>query len=86
MTRSMVKLIHADDFFPEQDVKSLANAVQGMNFVPCTYGYELPDFNLIFPDIEIVLNRVLGERVIVDVKRSGVVRKPYNNAIHFENF
>jgi hypothetical protein len=30
MTRSMVKLIHADDFFPEQDVKSLANAVQGM--------------------------------------------------------
>jgi hypothetical protein len=86
MSRSMVKLIHADDFFPEQDVKNLVAAVQGMQFVPCGYGYELPNFNLIFPDIEIILNKVLGERVIVDVNRSGVIRKPYNNAIHFENF
>lgn len=86
MSRSMVKLIHADDFFPEQDVKNLANVVKSMQFVPCSYGYELPNFNLIFPDIEIILHRVLGERVIVDVDRSGVIRKPYNNAIHFESF
>ena len=86
MSRSMVKLIHADDFFPEQDVKNLVGAVQGMQFVPCAYGYELPNFNLIFPDIEIILNKVLGERVIVDIDRSGVIRKPFNNAIHFEHF
>ena len=86
MSRSMVKLIHADDFFPEEDVKNLTAAVQGMQFVPCGYGYELPNFNLIFPDIESILYRVLGERVIVDVDRSGVIRKPYNNAIHFEHF
>lgn len=86
MSRSMVKLIHADDFFPEQDVKNLAAAVKGMNFAPYPYGYELPNFNLIFPDIEIVLGKVLGERVTVDVARSGVIRKPYNNAIHFEHF
>jgi len=86
MSRSMVKLIHADNFFPEEDVKKLREAVKDMKFVMKPYGYELPDFNLIFPDIETILYRVLGERVTVDTERSGVIRKPYNNAIHFESF
>lgn len=84
--RTMVKLIHADDFFPEEDVGNLRNAVADLNFVQKPYGREIDNFNLIYPDIEIIFKNVLGERVIVDPYRSGVIRKPYNNAIHFEHF
>jgi len=84
--RSMVKLIHADGFFPNNDAENLLNVVRNMDYVQKEYGYELPNFNLIFPDVEIIFNKVLGERVIVDPKRSGVVRKPFSNSIHFENF
>jgi len=84
--RSMVRLIHADGFFPNDDVKNLQALVKDLQFTPKEYGDELPNFNLIFPDIEITFYNVLGERVTVDPKRSGIIRKPYNNAIHFESF
>lgn len=86
MSRRMVKLIHADGFFPNNDAENLRNLAQGLQFTQQPYGYEIPNFNLIFPDSEIILHKVLGERVIVDPKRSGVIRKPNNNAIHFEHF
>jgi hypothetical protein len=86
MSRSMVKLIHADGFFPKAEVENLRLVVKDLSFIQKDYGLEIPNFNLIFPDIEIIFNKVLGERVTVDPKRSGVIRKPYNNAIHFESF
>ncbi len=86
MSRSMVKLLHADGFFPNNDAENLMNLAKGLEFVPQPYGMEVPNFNLIFPDSEIVFNKVLGERVTVDPDRSGVLRKPNNNAIHFEHF
>jgi hypothetical protein len=82
----MVKLIHADDFFPQGEVESLRSACQGLNFVEKPYGLEVDNFNLIFPDSELIFNQVLGERVVVDPKKSGVLRKPNNNAIHFEDY
>jgi hypothetical protein len=84
--RTMVKLIHADDFFPNDDVTNLRNAVVNSNFIEKPYGREIDNFNIIYPDIETIFHRVLGERVIVDPYRSGVIRKPYNNAIHFEHY
>jgi hypothetical protein len=84
--RTMVKLIHADGFFPKEDVGNLRNAVNELNFVKKPYGLEIDNFNIIYPDIEIIFKNVLGERVIVDPYRSGVIRKPYNNAIHFEHY
>lgn len=86
MSRSMVKLVHADDFFPNNDANNLLLATKDMSFVNRPYGLEIADFNLIFPDIESIFYRVLGERVTVDPKRSGVIRKPHNNAIHYEQF
>ena len=82
----MVKIIHADDFFPEGDADNLRQTAEGMQFIQKPYGYELDNFNMIFPDIELVFNKVLGERVIVDPIRSGVIRKPFNNEIHYEQF
>jgi hypothetical protein len=86
MSRRMVKLIHADGFFPNNDADNLKKLADGLQFVQKPYGYELENFNLIFPDSEIIFHKVLGERVIVDPKRSGIIRKPNNNAIHFEHF
>jgi hypothetical protein len=86
MSRSMVKMLHADNFFPEGDAENLRVTACQMNFIEKDYGYELENFNLIFPDIELIFNKVLGERVSVDPIRSGVIRKPFNNAIHFESF
>lgn len=86
MSRSMVKLIHADDFYPKNDAENLGKLVKNLKYIPKPYGLEVPEFKLVLPDSEIIFNKVLGERVIVDVERSGVFRKPNNNAIHFEDF
>lgn len=86
MSRSMVKLIHADGFFPGNDAINLKNLANGLRFVEMPYGYEVQNFNLIFPDSEYIFYKVLGERVIVNPKTSGVIRRPNNNAIHFESF
>jgi len=82
----MVKLIHADGFFPNNDAENLRQLAQDLTFISKPYGLEVPNFNLIFPDSEIIFNKVLGERVVVDPERSGVIRKSYNNRIHFEHF
>jgi hypothetical protein len=86
MSRSMVKLIHADGFFPNKDADNLKQLADGLTFEEQSYGFEVPNFNLIFPDSETIFHKVLGERVTVDPKLSGVIRKPNNNAIHFEQF
>lgn len=86
MSRSMVKLIHADDFFPGKDAENLRNAANALKFSETRHGMEVENFNLIFPDSEIIFHKVLGERVMVDPKRSGVLRKPNNNLIHYEDF
>lgn len=84
--RSMVKLIHADGFFPMQDLIGLRDVAKSLNYVQMPHGLEVPNFNLIFPNIEHIFYKVLGERVIVDPERSGILRKPNNFEIHFESF
>jgi len=86
MSRSMIKLIHADGFFPNNDAENLKNLAKNMNFIDTKNGKEVPNFNLIFPDSEIIFNKVLGERVMVDISQSGILRKPNNNLICFQDF
>ena len=86
MSRSMVKLIHADNFFPGDEANSLRKMAENFQFVETWHGKEMLNFNLIFPDSEQIFHKVLGERVTVDTKRSGVIRKPSHNLIHFEEF
>ena len=84
--RPMVKMLHADGFFPAGDVESCVAAVKDMRFTEKEYGYELDHFNMVLGGLEPILSKVLGERVIVEHKRSGIFRKPFNNIIHFEDF
>lgn len=86
MSRSMVKLIHADGFFPPGDAERYVSVVQNLKFVEKQYGLEIENFNMILSGMEPVLGKVLGERVIIDQKRSGIFRRPICNVIHFEEF
>jgi hypothetical protein len=82
----MVKMIHADGFFPAGDTERCVAAVKDVPFSEKSYGYELENFNMVLGGVEPILSKVLGERVIVEHKRSGIFRKPFNNIIHFEDF
>lgn len=84
--RGMVKLIHADNFFPKGDSEVYCRVAKSLKFQPSPYGLEIPNFNMILKGIEPVLSKVLGERVQVEPSSSGVFRRPLNNIIHFEKF
>jgi hypothetical protein len=84
--RTSIKLIHADGFFPKGEAEALCSVVQNVRYVDGEYGKEIPDFNLILPDIDLIFSKILGEEVVLDKKKSGIIRKPYSNMIHFESF
>lgn len=83
--RAMVKLIHADGFFPGNDAAIYAQTVNGLKFTEKSYGHEIENFNMVLHGIEPVFSRVLSEKVFVDHKRSGVFRRP-SQFIHFEDW
>lgn len=83
---SIAKLIHADNFFPDDDAEKLRRIASTLQFVSKPYGYEIDNFNLTFPGLDPVFSRLVGEEVTVDDTRSGVFRKPMNCIIHFEEF
>jgi len=86
INRTAIKMVHADGFFPKGEAEALCSVVQGLQYIEKDYGLEIPNFNLVLPDIHLVFSKILGEQVVVDHARSGVVRKPYNNMIHYESF
>lgn len=81
----MIKLLHADNFYNEQDLHSIYNITRNLQFVEKEHGFEIENFNLIFPGLEPIFSKFVGEEVIVDEERSGIFRKP-NLRIHFEGF
>ena len=82
----IVKLIHADNFFPKDDANKLFNIIRFLPFVEKQYGLEIDNFNLIFPGLDSVFSKVIGQEVTVDEPRSGLFRRPMNCIIHFEEF
>jgi hypothetical protein len=84
--RSMVKLIHADNFLKAQEAQALVAVTTGLKFTPRPYGWELENINMVLDRLEPLMSKVLGERVVIDHKRSGIFRRPLNNVIHFEDF
>jgi len=85
VNRAAIKLIHADGFYKEQEATSCFHVVRNLQYVEREYGLEIPDFQLIFPNLEPVFSRMLGEEVQIDQEKSGVFRKPIR-CIHFESF
>jgi hypothetical protein len=83
--RAMVKLIHADQFYPPEDVAKYPHLVGSLRFVQKEYGQELEHFNMIGTGLEPIFSRVLGEKVTIDRNRSGIFRRP-SQFIHFESY
>lgn len=83
--RAMVKLIHADGFFGPEDARRFPLILSGLRFNERDYGYEIDNFNMILKGVEPVFGRVLGEKIFLDHKRSGVFRRP-SQFVHFEDY
>jgi hypothetical protein len=81
----MVQLIQAEGFFPPGDAQKYRVIVDGLKFQETPFGMEIPNFQMVFPHMEPMFSKVIGERVKIDSKRSGVFRKP-SQIIHFEDF
>lgn len=87
VNRSFLNFIHARNFFPEEDAENCRLTVKDLiNYDPNPYGRQIPEFNLIFPDSDVLFGGMLGDFVKLDEERSGTFRKPYHNLIHFEDF
>jgi len=86
INKTVIKMIHADGFFPKDEAKVLSSVVKDVNYIEKEYGLEIPHFNLILPGAAEVFSKILGEEVDIDKERAGIIRKPFNNMIHFESF
>ena len=82
----MINFMLADAFFPPSDADKYYAIVSGLNFVKTEYGEEIPNFNLLFPNIEDVFSKVIGQTCTIDKERSGVFRKPLVSIPHFHGF
>lgn len=87
VNKSVLNYIHARDFFPPGDAENYRLAVKDLiHYDPIPYGTEIPDFNMIFPDMEMLFGKMLGEFIKIDEDKSGTFRRPYHQLIHFEEF
>lgn len=84
-SRTMVKIVQADNFFVDDDAKKLFNIANSLQWEPRELGLEIPHFNLFTPGIEKSFRKVLHEDVVIDEEKSGVFRIP-ELFIHFESF
>lgn len=83
--RTMVKLLHADGFFANGDAEKYPLIIGNLPYIQKQYGYELQNFNMIRKGSEPLFSRVLGEKIYLDHKRSGIFRRP-SQFIHFEEY
>ena len=81
---TLVKAMYIDNFY--SDIADLAGAVVGLNYLPAKFGLEVPDFNLIQPELLPRFRTILqDDKLEIDEKNSGVFRQP-THIIHFEDF
>lgn len=82
-----MNFIHLRDFFPDSEAENCFYAVENLSFSTFSeYGIEIPQFNLVFPDLDMVVGKMLGDFINIDSEISGVFRKPFGGMIHFESF
>lgn len=88
VNKSVLNVIHARDFFTANDAASFAAVGTGLleKYKPMEYGYQLPNFNMTHPEMDLILGAMLGDMVRIIDKESGTFRVPYNDLVHFEYF
>ena len=85
VNKSVMNFIHARDYFPKGEVEGFRPLIEDVHWEPRKYGKEIPDFNLIFNNIDVLWGKMLGDFIDIDRPVSGTFRRPYP-VIHFEDF
>lgn len=85
MIHPLVKIMVVDGFLTEDDGIRLKNVVNNLPFVPCEFGEQIENFNMVPENANELFSSILGTKMIVDEDNSGIFRKPVT-WIHFEGF
>lgn len=85
MINPLVKIISVDDFFQREQAKNLADIVFNLNYEQVEFGEQVSNFNMIPENCNQMFSEILGTKIIVDEKNSGVFRRSIGT-IHFESF
>ena len=86
VNRSVINYIHARDYFPKEEVDRIAPLIQDVHWEDKPFGQQMVNFNLIFPDIDLVMGKMVGDLVEIDKPNSGTFRKVAHEVIRFEDF
>jgi hypothetical protein len=86
VNRSVINYIHARDYFPKEEVDRIAPLIQDVHWEGKKFGQQMVNFNLIFPDIDLVMGKMVGDLVEIDRPNSGTFRRMLHEVIRFEDF
>ncbi len=84
--RSVINYIHARDYFPKEEVDRIAPLIQDVHWEEKKFGQQMVNFNLIFPNIDLIMGKMVGDLVEIDKPNSGTFRKTLHDVIRFEDF
>lgn len=84
--KSYINFIHARNFFPEGEAEEARSWLMNNKYELMSNGYEIRNFNLVFPDMEMIIGGMLGDWVKIEDEGSGTFRIPFDNQIMFEEF
>jgi len=83
--KSVMNFIHARDFWQKEDAEKFRTVISYLNkFQPKKHGYELINFNMLDPELDMVFGEMLGDWIKMD-EESGLFRVPYP-FVMFEDF
>lgn len=86
VNKSYINTMHVRNFFPEGEAANAHSWLVGLKYMPMANGAEVQNFNLVFPDMDMIVGGMLGDWVSIDGEASGTFRIPYDNQIMFEEF
>ena len=81
----LIRTITVDDFFTKETAEQITAVTYDLPKIPCDYGQEIPNFNMVDPDSDEIFSKVLKIPVKIIKEKSGVFRIP-ELGIHFESF
>ena len=84
MINHLVKTITVDEFYSEEQAKVISDITYNLSYQSTDLGEEIPNFNLVPPDMNEMISNILGTKMEVD-EESGSFRLP-KNFVHFEGF
>ena len=84
MINPLVKTITVDGFYTQEQAKDICAATYYLEYKPTEFGKEIPNFNLVPPNMNELISDLLNTKMEVN-ENSGTFRIP-QGFIHFEGF